>query len=82
VALLATAGAFFAFQRGLQSDRPLTVIALMTAATNASSIAGAFAAFDDPLGATPALAVLHAVALALVVAAAWRLAPAHLRYSR
>jgi hypothetical protein len=79
VAALTTAGAFFAFQRGLQSDRPLAVIALMTAATNASSIAGAFAAFGDPLGRTPALAVVHALALALVVVAAWRLAPAQAR---
>jgi hypothetical protein len=79
VALLATAGAFFAFQRGLQSERPLAVIALMTAATNASSIAGAFAAFGDPLGRTPPLAAVHALALALVVVAAWRLAPAHAR---
>jgi hypothetical protein len=81
VAVVATAGAFFAFQRGLQSDRPLAVIALMTAATNASSIAGAFAAFGDPLGSTPPLAALHALALALVVLAAWRLAPAQARLS-
>jgi hypothetical protein len=79
VALLATAGAFFAFQRGLQGDRPLAVIALMTAATNATSIAGAFAAFGDPLGSTPPLEAVHALALALVVVAAWRLAPAQVR---
>jgi hypothetical protein len=81
VALLASVAAFFAFQRGLQSDRPLAVIALMTAATNASSIAGAFAAFGDPLGRTAPLAAVHAVALALVVVAAWRLAPAQTRLS-
>lgn len=81
VALLATAGAFFAFQRGLQGDRPLAVIALMTAATNATSIAGAFAAFGDPLGSTAPLAAVHASALALVVVAAWRLAPAQARFS-
>jgi hypothetical protein len=75
VAALATAGAFFAFQRGLQSDRPLAVIALMTAGTNVSSIAGAFAAFGDPLGRTPPLAAVHTLAFALVILAAWRLAP-------
>ena len=75
LALAATVGAFFAFQRGLQSDRPLAVIALMTAATNVSSILGAFAAFGDPLGRTPALAVAHATAFVLVIAAATRLAP-------
>jgi len=79
VALIATLGAFFAFQRGLQSDRPLAVIALMTAATNVTSIAGAFAAFGDPLGSTPGLQALHGLALALVVVAAWRLAPAQAR---
>ena len=78
-ALAATAAAFFAFQRGLQSDRPLAVIALMTAATNVSSIAGGLVVFGDPLGSTPALRVLHGVAFVLVVVAAWRLAPAHVR---
>jgi hypothetical protein len=76
VGLAATAGAFFAFQRALQGDRPIAVIALMTAATNVSSILGAFAAYGDPLGRTPALAAAHALAFVLVVAAATRLAPA------
>jgi hypothetical protein len=78
-ALAASAGAFFCFQRGLQGEAPLVVIALMTAATNTGSIAGAFAVFGDPLGRTPSLAVLHGVALALVVVAAFRLAPAQAR---
>jgi hypothetical protein len=79
VALAATALAFFAFQRGLQSDRPLAVIALMTAATNVGSIAGALVVFGDPLGRTPTLQAAHVVAFALVAAAAWRLAPAQVR---
>ncbi len=79
VAALATAGAFFAFQRGLQGRRPLPVIALMTTATNVSSIAGAFVVFGDPLGRTPGLAALHALAFALVAASAWRLAPTQAR---
>jgi hypothetical protein len=74
--LLCTVGAFFCFQRGLQADRPVAVIALMTAATNVSSIAGAFVVFGDPLGRTPLLAATHALAFALVIVAAWRLAPA------
>ena len=78
-ALAATAGAFFCFQRGLQGDAPLVVIALMTAATNAGSIAGAFVVFGDPLGRTPSLALLHGAALVLVVVAAFRLAPAQAR---
>ena len=74
--LACTVAAFFAFQRGLQSARPVAVIALMTAATNVSSIAGAFVVFGDPLGSTPLLAATHAVAFVLVIVAAWRLAPA------
>jgi hypothetical protein len=74
--LACSVGAFFCFQRGLQADRPVAVIALMTAATNVSSIVGAFLVFGDPLGRTPALAATHALAFALVFVAAWRLAPA------
>jgi drug/metabolite transporter (DMT)-like permease len=70
VALLATIGAFFCFQRGLQSGRALPVIALMTAATNALSILAGFLVFGDPLGRTPGLALLHVVSLATVVVAA------------
>jgi hypothetical protein len=74
-ALAATCAAFFAFQRGLQTGRPVTVIALMTAGTNATAFLGGFAVFGDPLGRTPALAAAHAAAFALVAAAAWALAP-------
>lgn len=75
-AAIATAAAFFAFQRGLQIGRPLGVIALMTAGTNVSSIAGGFVVFGDPLGHTPVLATLHAAAFVLAPIAAWQLAPA------
>jgi hypothetical protein len=77
--LASSVGAFFAFQRGLQGERPLAVIATMTAATNISSIAGAFVVYADRLGRTPALAAAHALAFVLVLAAAWRLAPAQAR---
>jgi hypothetical protein len=74
-AALATAGAFFCFQRALQTGAAVPVIALMTAATNVVSILGGLAVLGDPLGRTPALAALHVGAFALVVVAAWRLAP-------
>ena len=74
-ATAASCGAFFAFQRGLQTGRPVSVIALMTAATNLVSIAGGFVVFGDPLGRTPAFAALHAIAFALIGVAAWWLAP-------
>jgi drug/metabolite transporter (DMT)-like permease len=76
VAIVATAAAFFAFQRALQSHRPVVVIALMTAATNVSAIVGGLVVFGDPLGATPVLVAAHLAAFALVAGAAWRLAPA------
>ena len=80
VGALATLGAFFCFQRGLQAGRALPVIALMTAATNAFSITAGFAVFGDPLGRTPALAVVHLISLAVVVGAGALLAPAaHVR---
>ena len=75
VAAIATAAAFFCFQRGLQTGRAVPVIALMTAGTNLVSILGGFVVFGDPLGRTSALAVLHAAAFALVLAAAAALAP-------
>jgi hypothetical protein len=75
----ATAGAFFAFQRGLQTGRPVAVIALMTAGTNAGSVLGAFLVFGDPLGRTPPLAAAHLAAFGLVAVAAWWLAPSQAR---
>jgi hypothetical protein len=74
-ALAASCGAFFAFQRSLQLGRPVTAIALMTAATNVSSIVGGFVVFGDQLGTTPALAAVHVAGFAIVGLAAWRLAP-------
>jgi hypothetical protein len=79
LALVTSVGAFFAFQRALQGSRPIAAIAAMTAATNLSSIAAAFVVFGDPLGRTPWLAAVHVVAFALVILAAWRLAPAQAR---
>jgi uncharacterized membrane protein len=70
-----TTGAFFAFQRGLQAGRAVTVIALMTAGTNIVSILGGLVVFGDPLGRTPLLQALHVAGFAMVLWAAWRLAP-------
>jgi hypothetical protein len=75
VAAVATAGAFFAFQRGLQSGRAVPVISLMTAATTAVSVLGGFVVFGDPIGRTPLLAALHLLAFVLVAVAAAVLGP-------
>jgi hypothetical protein len=77
-AALTTAGAFFAFQRALQIGRPVTAIALMTAATYAVSIAAGLGILAEPLG-HGALALVHAAAFAVVVVAAWLLAPIQAR---
>lgn len=79
VAGVTTAGAFFAFQRGLQTGRPVSVIALMTAATNVGGVLGGFLVFGDPVGRTPLLALTHVAAFALVGLAAWWLAPSQAR---
>jgi hypothetical protein len=75
-ALLATCGAFFCFQRALQTGRALPVIALMTAATNLVSILGGLVVLSEPLGHGAGISALHVAAFALVGVAAWLLAPA------
>jgi hypothetical protein len=74
-AAVATAGAFFAFQRGLQVGRAVPTIVLMTAATTAVSILGGILVFGDSLGATSALVAVHVTAFVLVTVAAATLAP-------
>ena len=74
--IAASIGAFFCFQRALQSGRPMPVIALMTAGNNIVSIIGGLAVFGDPLGQRPAALIVHIAAFVLIVIAAWLLAPA------
>jgi len=76
---LASAGGFFCLQRGLQLGSVLAVIALMTAVTNVVAILGGLLVFSEPLGASATTGVLHAFALLLVGAAAWRLSFAQAR---
>jgi drug/metabolite transporter (DMT)-like permease len=75
-AIVASVGAFFCFQRGLQSRNALPVIALMTAGTNVVSIVGGLTVFGDPLGHRAWRVALHLTGFALVAVAAWLLAPA------
>jgi hypothetical protein len=75
-AALLTAGAFFAFQRSLQGEHPVTAIAVMTAGTYVVSILGGLVLLHDPLGNAPLLDVVHALALVAVVGAAWVLSRA------
>jgi hypothetical protein len=75
----ASAGAFFCFQRGLQTGPALPVIALMTAATNLVAIAAGLIVFAEPLGVSVVTAVLHVIAFLIVGVAAWRLSTAQAR---
>ena len=77
--IAASAAAFFCLQRGLQLGSALSVIALMTAATNVVAILGGVLVFGEPLGSSAVTATLHVGALLLVGLAAWRLAPAQAR---
>lgn len=74
-AIVASIGAFFCFQRALQSGKPMPVIAPMTAGNNIVSIIGGLAVFGDPLGQRPAIVLFHLAAFQLIVVAAWLLAP-------
>src|ERR1700733_15023257 len=74
--IAASVGAFFCFQRALQSGKPMPVIALMTAGNNIVSIIGGLVVFGDPLGQHPAMVLVHLAAFVLIVIAAWLLAPA------
>jgi hypothetical protein len=78
-AILSGTAAFFCFQRALQTNRPLTAIAVMEAGAVAGGVLAGFAAFGDSLGASPAVALLHALAFIGVGVAAWSLAPAQAR---
>ncbi|MCW2967561.1 MAG: hypothetical protein JWM71_1333 [Solirubrobacteraceae bacterium] len=74
-AIAGNVAAFFAFSRGLQTGRPLAVIALMTAGTNVISIGGGVWLLGDSLGSGVPLGILHVAAFAVVGVAAWLLAP-------
>jgi hypothetical protein len=78
-AILAGTAAFFCFQRALQTNRPLTAIAVMEAGAVAGGVLAGFAAFGDSLGASPGMAAIHALAFIGVGVAAWSLAPAQAR---
>jgi hypothetical protein len=79
VAVAAAIAAFFCFQRALQLNRPLTAIAVMEAGATGGGILAGFVAFGDPLGATPAIDVLHLAAFVGVGIAVWILAPTQAR---
>ena len=79
VAVLSGIAAFFCFQRALQTNRPLTAIAVMEAGATGGGVLAGFVAFGDSLGSSPAIGLLHLAAFVGVGVAAWSLAPAQAR---
>ena len=71
--------AFFCFQRALQTNRPLTAIAVMEAGATGGGVMAGFIAFGDSLGTAPGIELLHLAAFVGVGIAAWTLAPAQTR---
>lgn len=51
----------------------------MTIFTNLAAVLGGLVVFGDPLGSSPALAAVHALAFGVAGVAAWLLARAHAR---
>lgn len=63
-----------AFKDG--QEKPVGVIALMTASTNVTAIGAGILIFHDPLGTTPFWKVVHVLAFLLVLASGWLLSTA------
>ncbi len=79
VAVVSGVAAFFCFQRALQTNRPLTAIAVMEAGATGGGVMAGFVAFGDSLGTSPGIELLHLAAFVGVGIAAWSLAPAQTR---
>jgi hypothetical protein len=71
--------AFFAFQRALQIGSAVTVVALMTAALNLTSVLVGLALFGERLGASTPVTCMHALAMAGAGLGAWWLTRAQAR---
>jgi hypothetical protein len=69
VALIGSAGAFYASARSLQDGEAVEVIAITGAASSICCIAGGIVVFGDPMPADPIGIVVQAVAFLLVIVA-------------
>ena len=79
LAALCTLGGFLAFQAALRSGDAVQSLTLMNAFTALAAVALGMASFGEPLGSTPAAAIVHAVAIVLVLACVRPLAGAQQR---
>lgn len=68
--------AFYCLQKSFKNgkEKPVQVIALMTAATNLTAIGAGLLVFHDPLGTNAFWSTLHALAFGVVAVAGWLLA--------
>jgi uncharacterized membrane protein len=71
--------AFFAFQRALQKGSAVTVVALMTAGLNVTSVLAGLALFGERLGASTPVTCMHALAMGAAGLGAWWLTRAQAR---
>ncbi|MBV9416888.1 MAG: esterase family protein, partial [Solirubrobacterales bacterium] len=74
-----TFGGFLAFQAALRGGDAVRPLSLMNAFTAVTAVVLGVAAFGEPLGATPAAAIAHVGAIALVIACVRPLARAQQR---
>jgi enterochelin esterase-like enzyme len=79
LAALCTFAGFVSFQAALRDGDAVRPLTLMNAFTAVTAAALGMAAFGEPLGTTPVAGVLHAIAIALVLACVRPLAGAQQR---
>ena len=80
LAALCTLGGFLAFQAALRNGDAVGPLSLMNAFTALTAITLGIAAFGEPLGSSPAAALLHAAAIVVVLAFVRPLAHAQQRF--
>jgi enterochelin esterase-like enzyme len=68
VAVLGTFVGFLAFQSALREGHPVSAISLMTALTALTALGFGVFAFGESLGRTPAVTIVHLLAIGLVLA--------------
>ncbi len=82
LACLCTLGGFLAFQAALRDGDAVAPLSLMNAFTALTAIGLGVTAFGEPLGSSPATALLHAAAIVVVLACVRPLAGAQQRLTR
>jgi enterochelin esterase-like enzyme len=79
LAAAATFGGFLAFQAALRRGNAVSAISLMTVAATLTALLVGLAVFDESLGSSRVITILHVAAIALVLSCVPALADANLR---